>query len=160
MNMEKHINSLVKKTLKTAERIYNQSFKIIDIKHNIKGKIAGQFCFRANGLKYFRFNPVLARENADIFDDTVIHEVSHYVARQLYGKIKPHGVEWKSVMVSFGVSPKTTHTMNCDSVKGKVFKYKCGCDTHELTIIRHNKVKRGKRIYSCKKCGNRLIYVG
>ena len=36
--------------------------------------------------------------------DTVIHEVAHYIVDCLYGfqRVKPHGPEWKSIMVDLG----------------------------------------------------------
>lgn len=162
--IELHINKVVRETLNKASDLYDKEFPLIPIRHDIKGKTAGQFCTRNGGmLKYLRFNPVLAKENKDTFDSTVVHEVAHYVTRELSkGRyVKPHGPEWKSVMKQLGIrQPKTCHSMNTDNVatrKGKTFNYTCGCTDFKLSSIRHNRSMKGIT-YHCKKCGSNLKF--
>lgn len=162
--IESHIDKVVRESLDKASDVYEREFPAIPVRHDIKGKCAGQFCRRQGGLKYLRFNPVLAKENQGRFDDTVIHEVAHYVAFELNEGhyIRPHGVEWKSVMMQLGIrNPKTCHSMNVGNVttrKNKTFSYACNCNTFELTSIRHNRSQKGTTYY-CRKCkgGLKLI---
>jgi SprT protein len=162
--IELHINKVVRESLDKANEVYGTEFPLIPVRHDIKGKCAGQFCTRYGGsLKYLRFNPVIAKDNKDVFDATIVHEVAHYVVHELNGDryIRPHGVEWKGVMANLGIKkPKTCHSMNTDNVttrKGKTFTYKCDCREIELTSIRHNRSLKGVQ-YHCNLCKSGLYF--
>ena len=152
------INTVVKETLKKAENIYNRPFPEIEIRNDIKGKCGGQFCIRGT-QKYLRFNPVLWSENKDTYDHTVVHEVAHYVQKEMYPYSKPHGPEWKSVMTRLGANPKISHSYNIRSTQKRTFIYSCGCSNHDLTIIRHNKCQKKGVVYTCNKCKGDLKFV-
>jgi SprT protein len=57
-------------------------------------------------------NPVYFLSNlTDMIEETVPHEVSHIIAGNSYGvDIKPHGKEWKEVIISLGKEPIICHT--------------------------------------------------
>jgi SprT protein len=118
---------------------------------NQRGKIAGCARLQKNEL---RFNPTLLKDNISLFlDEVVPHEVCHIVAFILYGRVRPHGKEWQSLMIDlFGLQPRTYHKMDVTKVQGKQFEYKCECGPIELSIRRHNKVVRGQQKYICRKC--------
>ncbi|MDU0354933.1 SprT-like domain-containing protein [Paraglaciecola aquimarina] len=62
-----------------------------------KGKIAGSARLQTNEL---RFNPILLQDNLSNFlDEVVPHEVCHLLAFSLFGKVRPHGKEWKTLMM-------------------------------------------------------------
>lgn len=123
-----------------------------------------------------RLHPAALLEYKDDYiEDTVVHEFAHLVQKQHFVNSQPHGNEWKRVMISFGKDPQRCHNMNLgtaisnynSSLKGayapvktrttKTFTYKCGCQEHELTSIRHNKVLKGTGSYRCNKCGQKLV---
>jgi SprT protein len=154
--MEKHIEKVVKETLLNAGNIFNRTFYMIPSRCDIKGKVAGYYCFK-NGQKYLRFNPSIYKENKDTYDDVIVHEVAHYVTHELYPGSKPHGKEWKGVMRSLGKEPERCHAYKVTPArKLKTFKYKCDCMEYELTSIRHNKILKG-HYYTCQKCKSRLV---
>ncbi|MGZ9899502.1 SprT family zinc-dependent metalloprotease [Shewanella gaetbuli] len=134
-----------------AERYFNRSFPRPQVQFTLRGKSAGTAHLQLNKL---RFNPVLLRENVtDFVSDVVPHEISHLLAYQLYGRVKPHGKEWQSLMIKvFARAAKTTHQLNTTSVQGKQFDYFCDCGTVQLTIRRHNNIQRGKTQYRCRIC--------
>ena len=43
-------------------------------------------------------------------------------------------------------------------VQGKMFVYQCECQTHYLTIRRHNRIQRDKIAYLCRKCQGKLVF--
>ena len=45
-----------------------------------------------------------------------------------------------------------------ESVQGKMFAYQCECQTHYLTIRRHNRIQRDKIAYLCRKCQGKLVF--
>lgn len=156
--MQNQIISKVYETITKAENVYEKSFEKIPVKCNIKGKTAGMYCWKGSE-SYLRFNLEIFKNNPDAIEQTVIHEVAHYITHSLHGKVKPHGVEWKNVMRGFGVkNPKRTHSYECKSAYGKIFKYKCDCQEFDFTKIRHNKVLRGAQ-YICRKCKGNIVKV-
>ncbi|MCW3171879.1 SprT family zinc-dependent metalloprotease [Shewanella subflava] len=138
-----------------AEQYFNKSFPRPLVQFTLRGKSAGTAHLQLNKL---RFNPVLLAENVSAFiDDVVPHEISHLICFQVFGRVKPHGAEWQSIMRRvYGRAPKTTHKLDTLSVRGKQFEYFCGCGSVQLSIRRHNNVVRGKTQYRCKTCQQML----
>lgn len=134
-----------------ASEQLNQSFQFPNVSFNQRGKIAGCARLQKNEL---RFNPVLLADNHQLFlDEVVPHEVCHLLAFTLFGKVLPHGKEWKALMRRlFHLDGQTYHKMDVTKVSGKHFQYQCLCGPVNLTIRRHNKVKRGEQQYSCRRC--------
>jgi SprT protein len=146
----------VEQCINHASSYFKQSFRLPKISFNQRGKIAGCARLQSNEL---RFNPVLLSDNMDDFLEEVIpHEVCHLLAYKLFGKVRPHGKEWQSLMIElFDLKGQTYHQMDVTKVKGKSFNYQCECGPIELGIRRHNKVVKGKQIYICRKCRSPLI---
>ncbi len=128
-----------------------------EVAFDLRGQAAGQANYRKNKI---RFNRDLLEKYTDEFiKQTVPHEFAHLVAYRKFGhRIRPHGAEWKLVMVALGIKPARTHNFKVVPARRlKRFPYKCDCpgSSYELTSIRHNRVQQG-RLYLCKKCGNAL----
>jgi SprT protein len=90
---------------------------------------------------------------------TIPHEVAHVIARSRFGAgIKPHGPEWQGIMQDFGVEPKRCHNFSVgasQSRRMRYFPYRCDCQAHHLSTIRHNRTKKGV-VYLCRACGSPL----
>lgn len=105
-----------------------------------------------------RLNPVLLLENQQAFIEEVVpHELAHLLVWKHFGRVAPHGKEWKWMMESvLGVPAQRTHQFEIASVRSRTFPYFCRCQQHQLTIRRHNRVMRGESEYRCVHCGDRL----
>ncbi|MCE2573799.1 SprT family zinc-dependent metalloprotease [Motilimonas eburnea] len=138
-----------------AECFFDRPFQRPTIQYNQRGKIAGSAHLQKHLLK---FNPVLYQENQTCFlVDVVPHEVSHLLVYQLHGaSAAPHGREWQFIMTQVMKRPaRRTHQFDISSVAGKTFLYHCQCQQHQLSIRRHNKVKKGTQ-YLCTQCKTSL----
>lgn len=138
---------------------FNKVFSLPNITFNQRGNIAGSALLQKNIIK---LNPKLMSENPDYFFEHIIaHELAHILVFQLYGlRVKPHGIEWKKVMLEvFDLPAKVTHSLDTSSVALKSFIYKCACQQIPLSLIRHNKVMKGKQSYICRKCGEKLALI-
>ncbi len=156
--LEYQVIQAVTRCIKRAGAYFQCTFPVPQVLFNQRGKSAGTAQLQSWQL---RFNPVLLRENPQAFlDEVVPHEVSHLVVYARFGRVKPHGREWQSVMSQvFGVAPKTTHSFDVSSVQGKTYIYQCSCDQIALSVRRHNRVQREQVQYVCRRCQQPLLFV-
>ncbi|WP_299020629.1 SprT family zinc-dependent metalloprotease [uncultured Photobacterium sp.] len=149
--LQSQVTAKVKQCIEHANHRLNKRFCMPAISFRQGGKIAGSA--RLQGWEV-RFNPVLLEENPQAFlEDVVPHEVAHLITFKLFGKVRPHGKEWQTIMTEvFGVPAKTTHSFDVSSVQGTTFLYHCRCSEHQLTVRRHNKVMRKQAVYHCRHC--------
>lgn len=124
------------------------------VRFNQGGRIAGSAWLERWEL---RFNPVLLADNeAEFMEEIVPHEVAHLIAFACFGKVKPHGSEWRHIMQSvFGLIPRTRHSLDTSKVS-PTFSYHCDCRSHQLTLRRHNKILRAQQRYLCLHCNGAL----
>lgn len=120
-----------------------------------RGTAAGTAWLESNEI---RLNPVLLMENQQAFVDEVVpHELAHLLVWKHFGRVAPHGKEWKWMMETvLGVPARRTHKFEVDSVRKNTFPYRCPCQQHQLTVRRHNRVLRGEAEYRCTHCGQLL----
>ncbi|WP_298442596.1 SprT family zinc-dependent metalloprotease [uncultured Ferrimonas sp.] len=158
-DLAQRISAQVEHCYQVAEQQLQRRFSRPTISFALRGQAAGTAHLQVNRL---RFNPTLAQQNPQAFVDEVVpHEVAHLLAWQLYGRVKPHGVQWQQLMRSlFQLEPKTRHSFDVTAVQPRSFAYRCQCQSHQLTIRRHNKVLRGQAQYRCRRCQTPLQLVG
>ena len=145
-----------------AEKIFQRRFETIPVIFDLKGRSAGMYRIQKN-KPHIRYNPFIFSK---YFDDnlatTVPHEVAHYITDAVYGlrNIRPHGKEWKRLMVHFGADASRTCDYDLSGVpvrRTRRHAYTCGCQTHQLSSVRHNRVLRGQARYFCRSCRRELI---
>lgn len=147
-----------------ASAFYGRDFGSLQVDFDLRGKCAGMYQVRRQGSR-IRYNPWLfAKYYEDNIGDTVIHEVAHYIVDCLYGlrRVKPHGQEWQQVMRDLGGRPKATGSYSLEGIPTRQyqrFPYSCGCRTHQLTLVRHRKIVRGRARYLCQFCHSPLVAI-
>ncbi len=151
IEQKKHAIQRVKECVNHACEVLEHRFDMPSVTFNQRGKIAGSARLHTNEI---RLNPKLLEDNLDEFLQHVIpHEVCHLLVFTLFGKVRPHGKEWQSLMDRlFDLPANPYHSMNVEKVAGKVFDYYCLCGPTKLSIRRHNKVQRRLQRYYCKRC--------
>jgi SprT protein len=175
--LEQRLEAYLELCVQRAQVFYELEFRYASVEFGLRGQSAGQLRFKrevpssrwsfskrepAIAGAYFRFNAQLLQSYQQAFIDEVVpHEVAHLVAYTVFGVgIKPHGLEWKQVMVDvYKREPNVRHQFDVPSAKRKTFPYLCGCEdrVHELSIIRHNRVSRARAIYKCRACKHDLV---
>lgn len=153
--------------IKQAEELFNIKQKTIEIKFNIRGRTAGMYRVSHHLFQHkreIRYNPyIFSKYFNDNYETTVPHEVAHYVTDIMFGlkNIKPHGKEWKAVMQAFGADATVTSNYDLTGIPVKrqfLFTYQCSCREHQLSTIRHNKIRKHRYQYYCNYCKQALRY--
>ncbi|MDW6093915.1 SprT family zinc-dependent metalloprotease [Vibrio rhizosphaerae] len=155
--LHRQIDARIQSCIEQASHYFHHPFPQPTLSYRLRGKAAGKaYCHRWE----IRLNPVLLLENQCEFLQQVIpHEIAHLLVHHLYGRVRPHGSEWQSVMKQvFGLPPLTTHQFDTRSVAGETFTYHCQCQQFSLSVRRHRKVQRQQVIYRCTRCDQPLIY--
>lgn len=153
--------SATNRCIEKSTQLYQRDFQLIPVTFDLCGKCAGMYK-RHNQSRRIRYNPWLfAKYYQSSLEQTVPHEVAHYIADCLWDikSIKPHGKEWKSVVTALGGSPVATGKYSLQGIPVKQyqrFAYKCGCKTHHLTAIRHSRIVSAKASYHCRLCKQSL----
>lgn len=144
----------LKQDLEKANHYFKKNFPMPELNYNLRGQKAGVAYLQQNEI---RLNPILLLENGEAFINQVVpHELAHLLVYQLFGKVKPHGREWKLIMEQlFNVPANAYHNFDTANV-AKFFNYQCDCQTHQLSVRRHNAIVRNQQSYICKKCKKTL----
>jgi SprT protein len=143
-----------------SSRITGENLPEVPVLLDLKGSAAGQY--RGGAQPCIRYNRIIA---AQAFEDfiarTIPHEVAHYVVDRLYAgkRVKPHGIEWQSMMRAFGLEPSVCHRYDLSQVpvrQQRRYDYICNCREHRLSATRHNRVQHKGINYLCSQCGSEL----
>lgn len=155
--LKMQVQRQLKWDLDTANRYFDKTFVPPTLNYNVRGRKAGVAYLQQNEI---RLNPTLLAENGDAFIRQVVpHELAHLLVFQQFGRVQPHGKEWKMMMEQvLNVPANIYHTFDTQSVEGQTFRYQCECQTHQLSIRRHNAILRQNRQYFCRKCRKMLIF--
>ncbi len=158
--LQQQVREKTLELIRSARQRYRITLQDPDISFDLKGKAAGMVIFRPGVNAKVRYNQEILNGNAETFMlQTIPHEVAHVIARSRYGAgIKPHGPEWQGIMQDFGAEPKRCHNFSVGSSQSRrmrYFPYRCDCQSHQLSTIRHNRTKKGV-VYLCRACGSPL----
>ncbi len=147
--------------LTRAAEILQREFTDIRVCFDLKGRAAGMYCIRED-RRWIRYNPyIFAKYFDDNLQQTVPHEVAHYVIEQVYGHqtVRPHGREWQALMLSLGAEPERTCHYDLQGVplrQQHYHGYACACSSYQLTRRRHNRIVRDGVRYYCRQCKQAL----
>lgn len=157
-HLKMQVQRQLTQSLALANRHFNCEFAVPKISYSVRGVKAGVAYLQQWEI---RLNPTLLLENQHSFIQQVVpHELAHLIVYQQYGRVRPHGKEWQFVMEQvLGVRAETYHNFCTQSVRGKTFSYQCQCQTHQLSIRRHNKIQQQSAVYFCRKCQTALRYL-
>jgi len=151
---------MTRRLIEQAENGFHIPIPAPNLRFDLTGKAAGMVVFHRTGT-LIRYNHQMLDENGEAFlAQTVPHEVAHLVARTLHGSgIRPHGPEWKLIMAFFGAPPHRCHNFTTASAQQRhmrYFQYRCACQHHRLSAVRHNRCRSGVT-YLCRLCGSPLV---
>ena len=157
-HLKMQVQRKLNQSLQLVEAYFKRKFTMPEVNYELRGIKAGVAYLQKNEIK---FNRTLLLENADEFIRQVVpHELAHLVVYQMFGRVKPHGKEWQLVMNEiFNLPAYTCHQFDIKNVQGETFEYRCACQTHFLSIRRHNRIMKENVEYLCRKCKGKLVFV-
>jgi SprT protein len=106
------------------------------------------------GKNIIKLHYRLLKDKPDELRSTYLHELAHLITKRIHGRVQSHGYQWKRIAIAIGDSGERCHSMDVSEFKRKQrrFLYTCDCNTHELTVRRHNAHQRGNSSYHCRIC--------
>ncbi len=143
-----------------ATEHFQQAFAPLPVAFDLRGRSAGQFQVQGNRLRRhyrIRYNPwVFAVDLTHHLNDTVPHEVAHYITYLRHPQAPPHGREWKALMRLFGATPRARSSYSLDGIalrQQRRHPYQCECQaySHSISTTIHNRIQRGQP-YLCRRC--------
>jgi len=150
--------------IRHAEEIFNRRYARVPVLFDLQGSTAGMFKI-VGKRSVIRYNPwIFAKYFDENLHGTVPHEVAHLIVHETYPRrgVKPHGPEWRDLMFRFGAAPQVTFDRDLEGVpqrSQKTHRYHCGCQLHEVSTTRHNRVQRRRMQYQCLTCDGTLVYL-
>ena len=150
--------------IRRAEGIFDRRFDRIPVLFDLKGRSAGMFK-TIGERRFIRYNPwIFAKYFEENLRDTVPHEVAHFIVHEAYPRrgVKPHGAQWRDLMSSFGADPGVTFDLDLEGIpqrSQRTHRYHCGCQIHQVSTTRHNRVQRQRMSYYCLTCNGSLVYL-
>lgn len=153
--------------IKRAVKLFSIKNKPVDIVFDLKGRSAGMYKVSRRHLfgqykREIRYNSyVFSKYYDDNYNNTIPHEVAHYVSDTIYGlkNIKPHGKEWKAIMQAFDADARVTANYDLSGIplkKQSLHTYQCSCRQHQLSSTRHNRIIKQRYQYFCNDCKQSL----
>lgn len=142
----------IRETLDKAKAIWGRDFPMPQVSFELRGSTAGNYSYREGKIRLNR--ALLLREADKFIDRTPGHEAAHLVTRHVYGPfVKPHGAEWRTVMIRLGMKPERCHSYDVTGIAGTRRHYSlfCACMEHKVGAKIARKVEMGAR-YTCRKC--------
>jgi SprT protein len=154
--LKRRAEARTRELLARAARHYGVSMPDPIVAFDLRGRAAGKALAGDARRALVRYNAALLAAYPEHFiAHTVPHEVAHLVVFRVFGRMRPHGPEWASVMAFFGVRPERCHNYDVSGLatrRLRRYPYRCACRDHQLTSIRHNRI-RGGQVYLCTHCG-------
>lgn len=102
-----------------------------------------------------KLNPVFFHHlDFSEYEHTIVHEVAHVIDYSRYGHTG-HSASWKQIMNNLGYQGNRCHTYQLPNhlkSKSNTRTVYCDCKTHDIGIIRFNRIKKGTHQYVCKYC--------
>lgn len=158
IQLHNNVISCLRSKLQLAKEETGITFVEPTICYRSKGRIAGTAHLK-EWLIQLNVDMLITHQQPFI-DEVVPHELAHLINYKLNGRVKPHGLEWRQIMINIMKEiPQTTHHFQIQSDKTKSYDYTCQCQTHQLSTIRHNRIQQKKIKYFCKKCNNELLFL-
>jgi len=147
---------------------FGKSYAYPAIQYTLRGGVAGTATYQRQLINY---NMGLYRENKEKYSNrTIPHEIAHLFNYRIHvenrgtwgERLKPHGREWKNIMMRMGLDYSRCHDYKVTKVRKvtKDYIYKCFCREHKVSSILHNKMVKKGKTYKCIRCQGRLTYFG
>lgn len=142
--------------LQAAEQLLGIQLPSVVIRFTLSGTTAGKVRLSNGASPVINYNRLLLHEQSVHFlAQTIPHEVAHVVVWHRYGRrARPHGAEWQRVVTLLGGQAQRCHSYPTQHLHRRHYQrieYRCGCQSHQLTLIRHYRIIKGQG-YRCRHC--------
>ena len=137
------IDQAIARVVALAENLYNVDLSDLVVTTNLKGTSMGTAHIDEQGIPRVRLNQEACTKYVDaICKDTIPHEIAHIVCDMTHGI--GHDRVWQSVCLALGGNGLVCHNYKLKPACRQFLYRTTRGVLSELSIIRHNKLQKGK----------------
>ena len=99
--------------------------------------------------KQIKLNPCLQQAEDKLVESVICHELAHIITFNRFGRrAKPHGHQWRLLMIAAGVEPRTTHPVTQELTRRTTRRF-----NHICPVCQNQRTaRRVMRNWRCKHC--------
>lgn len=150
---------------KYNEKIYHIDFPIVfNRRHNNRGYYS--FIRRGCIPKEFGFSLyVLENDEEDKIENTILHELAHYIATEIYQDNCQHDVRWEGICEKLEMKDKSARYERTIEETLRDYRYKIYCPCSEKPIAVYHRMNKNtlekfkRNAYRCSHCKNNNLIV-
>ena len=150
---------------KYNEKIYHIDFPIVfNRRHNNRGYY--KFIRREYIPKEFGFSLyVLENDEEDKIENTILHELAHYIATEIYQDNCQHDVRWEGICEKLEMKDKSARYERTIEETLRDYRYHVTCECSEKPIAVYHRMNKNtlakfkRHAYRCSHCKNNNLIV-
>ena len=162
---EKRIREFMNQEIDKFNKKYNENIKHVNcpIVFNRRRNNRGYYKFIRKGCTPMEFGfslYVLENNEEDKIENTILHELAHYIATEIYQDNCQHDTRWQGICEKLEMedtSARYKRTLE-ETLRDYRYKIYCPCSEKPLAVyhrMNKNTLEKFKRhAYRCKHCGN------
>ncbi|WP_291631379.1 SprT-like domain-containing protein [Clostridium sp.] len=168
---EKRIREFMNQEIDKFNKKYNENIKHVDFpilfnrRHNNRGYY--KFIRREYTPMEFGFSLyVLENNEEDKIENTILHELAHYIATEIYQDNCQHDVRWEGICEKLEMKDKSARYKRTTEEVLRDYRYwvVCSCNPNKPVALYHKMrkdtlAKFERNAYRCNKCGNNDLVV-
>ena len=167
---EKRIREFMNERIDKFNKEYNEKIYHIDfpIVFNRRHNNRGYYKFIRKGYIPVEFGfslYVLENNEEDKIENTILHELAHYITTEIYQDNCQHDVRWEGICEKLEMKDKSARYERTIEETLRDYRYKIYCPCSEKPIAVYHRMNKNtlekfkRNAYRCSKCKNSNLIV-
>ena len=167
---EKRIREFMNQEIDKFNKKYNENIKYVNcpIVFNRRHNNRGYYTFIRRGYtpKEFGFSLyVLENNEEDKIENTILHELAHYIATEIYQDNCQHDARWQGICEKLEMKDKSARYKRTIEETLRDYRYHVTCECSEKPIAVYHRMNKNtlakfkRHAYRCSHCKNNNLIV-
>ena len=167
---EKRIREFMNQEIDKFNKEYNENIKHVNcpIVFNRRHNNRGYYRFIKLGYTPMEFGfslYVLENNEEDKIENTILHELAHYIATEIYQDNCQHDVRWEGICEKLEMKDKSARYKRTIEETLRDYRYHVTCECSEKPIAVYHRMNKNtlekfkRHAYRCSHCKNNNLIV-